>query len=117
MLKPPQNESSIYFTSVGDENHLNVRTGGSRPPLSTANKKSKRKMSVGAFERSVTQPGRYMQLAKDAAIRRRNKLVARQGEHIEKEHLYDCVLHSKLEKNKAHDELRKLKSELNQARQ
>ena len=56
-----------------------------------------------------------MQMAREAAIRRRHKLVARQGELLEKEHLYDCQLSSKIQTNKAMDENRKLKSQLNMA--
>ena len=63
----------------------------------------------------MTLPGRYMQQAKDNAIRRRHQLVARQGELLEKEHLYDCQLASKLAANRAMDENRKLKSQLNMA--
>lgn len=51
-----------------------------------------------------------MKLSRDAAIKRRHKLVARQGEFLEKEHLYDCQLSSKLATNVALDENRKLKS-------
>ena len=77
----------------------------------------KRKFSVGgaSFERKITQPGRYMQQAKEAAVRRRHRLVARQGELLEKEHLYDCQLASKIQTNRAMDENRKLKSQLNMA--
>ena len=40
----------------------------------------------------------------------------RQGELLEKEHLYDCQLASKIQTNQAMDENRKLKSQLNMAR-
>lgn len=76
----------------------------------TSSKGYKRKASVGQFERNNTQPGRFMKLSRDAAIKRRHKLVARQGEFLEKEHLYDCQLSSKLATNVALDENRKLKS-------
>ncbi len=48
--------------------------------------------------------------AREEAVRRRHKLVARQGELLEKEHLYDCQLATKLQTNRALDENRKLKS-------
>ena len=56
-----------------------------------------------------------MHQAKEDAIRRRHKIVARQGELLEKEHLYDCQLASKIQTNQAMDENRKLKSQLNMA--
>ena len=72
-------------------------------------------MLGASFERKITQPGRYIEQAKENAVRRRHKLVARQGEMLEKEHLYDCQLASKLEANRIMDENRKLKSQLNMA--
>ena len=41
--------------------------------------------------------------------------MQRQGELLEKEHLYDCQLSSKLATNRALDENRKLKSQLHMA--
>ena len=56
-----------------------------------------------------------MDQARVSAIRRRHRLVARQGDLLEKEHLYDCQLASKLTTNRAMDENRKLKSQLGMA--
>ena len=53
--------------------------------------------------------------AREQAMRRRHKLIARQGEQLEKELLYDCSLATKLQSNRALDENRKLKSQLNMA--
>ena len=59
-------------------------------PSARKDKKTFNVGSAASFERKETVPGRYMEQAKETAIRRRHKLVARQGELIEKEHLYDC---------------------------
>lgn len=53
-----------------------------------------------------------MKQARQDAIRRRHKLIFRQGELLEKEHLYDCQLSAKLNSNMAMDENRRLKSQL-----
>ena len=65
---------------------------------------------MGSYERRMTDPGRYMVQAREDALRRRHKLIARQGNLLEKEHLYDCQLANKLQTNRALDENRKLKS-------
>ena len=85
---------------MNDNGQVNLRTGGELTDKSERKRlrAEKRKFSVGgaSFERRITQPGKYMQQAREAAIRRRHKLVARQGELLEKEHLYDCQLASKI---------------------
>lgn len=100
-LKPPRNDNTVYFATVNDNGQVNLKTAGEMTDKSERKRlrAEKRKFSVGGgatYERKLTQPGRYMQQAKEAAIRRRHKLVARQGELLEKEHLYDCQLASKI---------------------
>ena len=92
LLKPPRNDSSVYFATVGEDGQVNVQNGtaSNYHGSSKVMKKSRAAISVGKFERGVTQPGRYMVQARNAAIRRRHNLIARQGELLEKEHLYDC---------------------------
>ena len=77
---------------------MNLKTSSSNCNFHGYKKRSKdqKKFSIGSYERGVTQPGRYMEQARRDAIRRRNKLIHRQGELLEKEHLYDCQLASKL---------------------
>ena len=58
-----------------------------------------------------------MKQARQDAIRRRHKLIFRQGELLEKEHLYDCQLSAKLNSNMTMDENRRLKSQLMMAHQ
>ena len=73
---------------------INVRTASSNVEFSEWDNKSqqpkkKKRETMSSYERKITYPGRYMELAKEKAIRRRHRLVARQGELLEKEHLYD----------------------------
>ena len=126
----PKNDNSVYFSGMGPNANetaqgrpINVRSSSSKVEFqewdqrSQQFKKKKRQSSTATYERKMTLPGRYMQQAKDNAIRRRHQLIARQGELLEKEHLYDCSLSSKLAANRAMDENRKLKSQLSMAHQ
>ena len=94
LIRPPKNQSSIIFDQVPlkptNNGIVNLRTMSSNCDFHGYTKSEKKRDSTSGFERGNTQPGRYMKLAKDAALRRRHRLVLRQGELLEKEHLYDC---------------------------
>ena len=123
IIRAPKNDSSLYFqtTDVGGNGTVNLKTSSSSRDIHGFKKRSgsvvkeQKKFKMGSYERRRTDPGRYMVQAREDALRRRHKLIARQGNLLEKEHLYDCQLANKLQTNRALDENRKLKSQLHLA--
>ena len=119
LLKPPRNESTVYFAN--NDGQLNLQTPTKNlEDMDQPNRNQKRKkrlQSSTQYERRITQPGRYLERAKNQAIQNRHRLIARQGELLNKEHLDECQLAGKLALSRALDENRKLRSQLNTANQ
>ena len=73
-MKPPQNDNTVYFATVNDNGQVNLKSNNTDKSELKRLKAEKRKFSVGgaSYERRITQPGKYMQQAREAAIRRRH---------------------------------------------
>ena len=73
-MKPPQNDNTVYFATVNDNGQVNLKSNNTDKSERKRLKAEKRKFSVGgaSYERRITQPGKYMQQAREAAIRRRH---------------------------------------------